>query len=43
MEVIEITIQIEPGTEEIHIAAESKEFGPEMVVYMRLQMNTIGR
>ena len=34
MEVIEITIQIEPGTEEIHIAAESKELGPEMVIYM---------
>ena len=34
MEVIEITIQIEPGTEEIHIAAESKELGPEMVIYI---------
>ena len=34
MEVIEITIQIEPGTEEIHIAAESKDLGPEMVIYI---------
>lgn len=34
MEVIEITIQIEPGTEEISVTAESKAISPEMVIYI---------
>jgi len=34
LEVIEITIQIEPGTEEISVTAESKAISPEMVIYI---------